>query len=192
VSQPPERVWRVFPWDPRARAGEPFSADHVPAGQGAGRFDLRGRLAGVLYSAETPEHAIAEQIQHFRGQVLEDRDLVAAGHRLALVPIALPADLSARVADLCDPKLLVRLRVGPDATASRHRATTQEIAGAVHTRGHAGLRWWSAFFGDWHVVVLFRDRIAVPLEYGAPEPLSLRHEGLRDAARQLGLALARA
>jgi hypothetical protein len=161
-------------------------------GQGAGRFDLRDRQAGVLYSAETPEHAIAEQVQHFRGHTLEEGDLTVAGRRLALVSMALPSDVREGVADLCDPTVLVRLRVRPDETASRHRATTQRIAASVHARGHAGLRWWSAFFGDWHAVVLFRDRVSGPLACSAPEPLSLRHDGLREAARQLGVVLARA
>jgi hypothetical protein len=146
----------------------------------------------VLYSAETPEHAIAEQVQHFRGHTLEEEDLTVAGHRLALISMTLPSELCEGIADLCDPKVLVRLRVRPDETASRHRATTQRIAASVHARGHAGLRWWSAFFGDWHAVVLFRDRLDETLTYSTPDPLTLRHDGLRESARLIGLTLARA
>jgi hypothetical protein len=182
----------VFPWDPRASDGSPFSASHPPTGQGSGRFDLPGHPAGVLYSAETPEHAIAERIQQYRGGVLDDADLVVARRRLALVSMALPAELGDGVADLCDPRVLVRLRVRPDDTASRHRRATQRISAAVHARGHTGLRWWSAFFGDWHAVVLFRDRLHAPPTCSAPEPLSIHHQQLRDAAGLLGIRLGRA
>jgi hypothetical protein len=37
---------------------------------------------GVLYLAETPEHAVAEAIQHYRGQWLDAADLIVAGHPL--------------------------------------------------------------------------------------------------------------
>ncbi len=61
-------LWRVFPWEPRAAEGEPFSAAFVPGTQGSGRFDLRG--GRVLYLAESAEHAVAEKIQRFRAQEL--------------------------------------------------------------------------------------------------------------------------
>jgi hypothetical protein len=186
-----QRVWRAFPWDPRARDDEPFSPSYLPMGQGSGRFDLPGRPDGVLYTAETPEHAIAERIQQYRGRVLEDADLVVARHRLALVAMEVPLELREGVADLCDARVLVKLRVRPDDTASRHRATTQRIAASVYAGGHTGLRWWSAFFGDWHAVVLFRDRLAARPRFDVPEPLTPGHQALRDAAGLLGLALAR-
>lgn len=185
----PERVWRTLPWDPLAREGEPFSASYVPAAQGAGRFDLPGRSSGVIYTAETPEHAIAERIQHYRGHTLENSDLVVADRRLALTAAAVPPALRDLIADLCDPRTLVRLRVHPDATASRHRRTTQHIAGVVHARAHTGLRWWSSFSGDWHAVVIFRDRLAAPLAWSAPKPISLTDERLREAASLLGLVV---
>lgn len=184
-------MWRVFPWDPRAGDGEPFSPSYLPPGQGSGRFDLPGHPDGVLYTAETPEHAIAERIQQYRGGVLDDADLVVARHRLAIVAMDVPPGLGDGVADLCDPRVLVTLGVRPDDTASRHRPTTQRIAAAVYAGGHTGLRWWSAFFGDWHAVVLFRDRLARRPRFDAPEPLTLAHRALREAADLLGLGLTR-
>ena len=191
MSAPPKRVWRVCPWDPEASAGDPFSPQYVPSSQGGGRFDLRALPGGALYLAETPEHAVAERIQHLRGQVLEDADLVVARHRLALVSATLRDDARDAVADLCDPKVLLRLGVRPDETASRHRTTTQRIAAKVHSREHCGLRWWSAFFGDWHTVVLFRDRLSPPLSYETPVALTPGHPALRDAAALLGVGIAR-
>ncbi|HEU0077266.1 MAG TPA: RES family NAD+ phosphorylase [Longimicrobiaceae bacterium] len=187
MTAAPGRAWRVFPWDPEAAAGERFSPSYVPPGQGKGRFDLPGVPGGVLYLAETPEHAVAELVQHFRGQDLDDADLLAAGRRLALVAVALPEPVRESVLDLCDPGELARLGVRPDETASRDRGATQRISAAVHAAGHAGLRWWSAFSGDWHTALLFRDRIPDPLSFDTPEPLTLQHPALREAARALGI-----
>jgi hypothetical protein len=188
---PAARVWRACPWDPDAPTGAPFSPQYVPSGQGSGRFDLPGLSSGVLYTAETPEHAVAERIQHYRGQVLEDEDLFAARRRLALVAVTLPDSTRDQVADLCDPNVLIRLGVRADETPSRHRQTTQRIAARVLARKHAGLRWWSAFFGEWHTVVLFRDRLAAPLVYDTPEAITMDHPALRDAAALLGVRIGR-
>jgi len=177
----------VFPWDPDAPDTERFSPTYVPPTQGTGRFDLSGLGGGVLYLAETPEHAVAEMIQHYRGQVLDGADLRIAGHPLALVEVTLPARVRHGVIDLCDPEILVRLGARPDETASNHRKVTQRIAAQVHRVGHAGLRWWSALTGDWHTVVLFLDRLDPGPAYGAPEPLTIDHPAVAEAARVLGI-----
>ncbi|CAN5677840.1 hypothetical protein BH23GEM7_BH23GEM7_30470 [soil metagenome] len=191
MTLPPERVWRAFPWDPAAPEGERFSVTYVPPAQGKGRFDLPGVPGGVLYFAETPEHAVAEMIQHYRGQTLDAGDLRLAGHSLALVGVGLSRQLRESVVDLCDPEVLVRLGIRPDETASGDRRTTQRIAASIHTAGHAGLRWWSALLGDWHTLVLFRGRVGPALEFGSPEPLRLDHPALQEAARVLGIAIGR-
>jgi hypothetical protein len=190
VTPPPARAWRVFPWDRDAAPGEPFSPEYVPQGQGKGRFDLPGVPGGVLYAAETAEHAVAELVQQYRGQTLDEADLIVAGRRLAVVAVALPGAVRRGVLDLCDPEELVRLGVRPDETASRDRRATQRIGAAVHAAGHTGLRWWSAFSGDWHTVMLFRDRLTAPPAFETPEALTLDHPALREAARELGIAVA--
>lgn len=187
-----KRVWRVFPWDPAARPGEPFSATFVPAGQGRGRFDLPGHGQGVLYAAESPEHAVAEMIQRFRNQPvpLDVDDLMVSGRVLSLVEMELADALGGRIADLCDPGLLARHGIAPDHTAARARAPSQRAAEAVRAAGYAGLRWWSAFCGEWHTLVLFRERAgAAEVAYGEPEPLDLGHPALREAARWLDVPL---
>lgn len=189
MTAPPERIWRAFPWNPGARAGEPFSPSCVPPLQGKGRFDLPGVPGGVLYLAETPEHAVAERIQHYRGQSLGKAELRVAGHELALVAVELPPQIRDSLADLCDPNTLIRHGIRPDETASRERRITQRIAAELHSAGHPGLRWWSALSGDWHTVVLFRDRIDPALKFGTPEPLTIEHSAVREAARVLGLTV---
>lgn len=141
--------------------------------------------------AESPEHAVAEMIQHYRGQILDAADLCVAGRPLALARITIDDDVMAGVADLCDAAVLSRLGIQPDETASSNRRTTQRIAAQLYAGGHSGLRWWSALTGDRHMLVLFRDRTKTHLRFGAPEPLTLPHVAVIEATRALGIATAR-
>ncbi|MDP3910315.1 MAG: RES family NAD+ phosphorylase [Gemmatimonadales bacterium] len=178
--------WRVFPWDPSATAGQPCSPSYVRPEQGSGRFDLpNGR---VLYLAETAVHAVAEKLQRFRGQRLERADLHESGKPLALVECDIPP--RTKVADLCDPAVLVRHTLRPDLLASMKKAETQAVATALYDAGYDGLRWWSALSGDWHTIVLFLGRVGVTgLRYLKPVPLTLTHPVLKEACAALGIRL---
>jgi hypothetical protein len=185
----PESLWRVFPWDPDAPAGEPFLPPYLPRAQGAGRFDLPG--TGVLYLAETADHAVAEKLQRYRGQEIGAAELEEFGRRLALVSVELPAGLDTRVANLCDPDLLARHGIAPDEIAARRAPTSQRIAMRLDEAGYAGLRWWSSFWGEWHGVVLFMESLESRTpRFGAPEALSLEHAAVRDASAALGIQYA--
>jgi hypothetical protein len=182
-------LWRAFPWDPLARAGAPFSASFVPEHQGQGRFDVQRSL--VVYLAESPEHAVAEKLQGYRGRVLREPHLRPAGHGLALASARLSASARADIADLCDPDELARRRIRPDTLASRDYRRTRAIAEALYEDLRAGLRWWSAFSGDWHTIVAFCGRLGgAGLVFGEPEPLGLNHPVVRTAAAELGVRLA--
>lgn len=181
-------LWRAFPWDPLAQAGARFSASFVPERQGMGRFDVQRSL--VVYLAESPEHAVAEKIQGYRGRVLREPHLRPAGHDLALVSARLAA-ASADIADLCDPDELARRRLRPDTIASRDLRRTRAVAEALYEEGKTGLRWWSAFSGDWHTIVAFCGRLGgAGLGFGEPEALGLDHPVVRIAAAELGVRLA--
>ncbi|MGH7522321.1 MAG: RES family NAD+ phosphorylase [Gemmatimonadales bacterium] len=172
--------WRVFPWNPAAKAGEPFSPSYVHPNQGSGRFDVSGKL--VVYLAETAVHAVAEKLQRFRGQKVDRKDIFESGHQLALVECQLE---KIKLADLCDPAVLVKYGIAPDVLASREISKTQAVAAAVHKAGLAGLRWWSALSGDWHTIVVFEGTIT----YGEPEPLAIGHAVVQEAATALGFRL---
>lgn len=190
MTPPPASLWRVFPWDPEAESGRPFSPNYVRPAQGQGRFDLPGAPSGVFYLAETPEHAVAELIQYYRGRRITANHLRVAGHLLALVSVRFPDAARSGIIDLCDPEVLVRLGIRPDQLASRDRHVTQRIAAEIHANGHTGLRWWSALADDWHTVVIFRDRIRRSrARYGTPEPLTLEHAAVRNAAAALGIPI---
>jgi hypothetical protein len=170
--------WRVFPWDPVAKPGEPFSPSYVYPNQGSGRFDLKGKL--VVYLAETAVHAVAEKLQRFRGQKIDRKDLIESGRSLALVECKLG---KIKLADLCDPAVLVRFDIKPDVLASRDFAKTQAVAAALQKEGFSGLRWWSALSGDWHTIVVFKGEI----EYGTPEQLTIGHKVVQEANAALGI-----
>lgn len=186
-------LWRSFPWDTTAAENEPFSAAFVPARQGHNRFDLTGQPAGVLYLAETPDHAIGEKIARFRGRRITDQHLRERGHPLGLVRVDLRVNFRSRIVDLCDPDVLTLHGIAPDILAGRDRAATQAIAEKLFADPQiTGLRWWSAFFGDWHTLVLFRDRLpAGGLRYGAPEAIEISTPPLIHAAKWLGIRLGR-
>jgi hypothetical protein len=181
-------LYRVFPWDAAASAGEPFSPEFVPAQQGSGRFDLPDGL--VLYLGESPEHAVAEVLQGFRGRAFRSGMLRRFDHPLAVVEIRLPDDVANQLVNLDDPAQLVRLALRPSDVASDDRRRTTAIASAIHDQGATGLRWWSKLSGDWHTVVLFPARVPVAqLTHGAPEVLSADHPAVLHACRHLGISL---
>ena len=182
--------WRVFPWDPDVNRGSLFSPSYIPPTTGRGRFDLPVACSPVLHVAESPEHAVAEAIQPWRNRPLRKPHLLRAGRPLALVGVQMAADKAPDLADLCDPDVLGRLRVSADRVASRNRRRTQPIVASVWDRGHAGLRWWSSFWGDWHGVVLFTARTRRRLRFGKPEVLSAETPALLEAAADLGMPLA--
>lgn len=179
--------WRAFPWDERARADAPFSPSHVPAPTGRGRFDLPVDRSPVLYLAERAEHAIAELIQPWRNRPLRPAHLVRGGRPLALVAVTLDEERVGAPVDLCEPRELIRIASRPNEVASNQRTRTQRIAQRVWDAAHPGLRWWSAFGGDWHGVALFAARTRGALAFAAPEPVTLESIPLRVAAASLGM-----
>ena len=191
--------WRVFPWNPGAVDGAPLSARYVPpaGSQSGGRFDLG--TPSVLYLAESPAHAVAELLQRFRGGeitaeqlVRRDADEPTTYHPLSLVRAELPDEVIARLPDFADTAVLVRLKIRPDQLASHDRAVSREIARRVHaaSASYPGFRWWSALTGEWHVTVLFLDRVdPASIVYSTPQPLQIGHPVVREAAQFLRITL---
>jgi hypothetical protein len=181
-------LWRVFPWDPRAGPGAPFSPSHLPPQSGQGRFDLPPRAgASTWYFAEHPDHAVAERIQDLRNRTLFEEALFERGRRLALVSVHVGGEVGP--VDLCDPVQLARRDIAPDRLAYRDPEVTRGIAADLHADPHVtGLRWWSAFFGEWHTVALFSDRVrAADLVFGEPDPLHLDTPAVMAAAAALAI-----
>jgi hypothetical protein len=192
----------VFPWDATAPPGAPYTPEYIlPAGvQTGGRFDL-GTSPTLYLALEDPAHALAEVLQSLRGS-----RALRAGHLrrkprgrpgiflpLAVVETWVDAAVYDMLPDLGDPANLVRLGIRPDDLASRERIVTQRISRKLH-HDHwlPGFRWWSAFSGDWHVAVIFQDRVeASAIHHGTPDPLHLAHPVVLAAARELKMAVAK-
>lgn len=193
-------LWRVFPWDRAAPDGAPhFPRSVAPARfQNYGRFDLQGNPL-VLYLAETPAHAVAEVLRgrmrdpardHGVRHSLTDRDLVVSKFRLALVDVRLPASIADHVPDTGEGATLERFGIRADQLSSRVRTVTQAAARRIHAHPDAvpGFVWSSRFGGDWHVVLLFLDRVSLhELEFGVPDLLRLDHHAVLKAAAVLHL-----
>jgi hypothetical protein len=194
--------WRVFPWDAAAAPGEPYTPQYVlPAGvQTGGRFDLSD--VPTLYVAlENPAHALAEVLQSLRGKRLirpghlrrKARGRPGIYYPLALVETWLPGDVYDRMPDLGEPENLVRFTVRPDDLSSRDRPVTQRISRRLHDEhGLAGFRWWSAFGGEWHVAILYMDRVdRFRIHYELPAALDISHPVVHAAAAALRIRVAK-
>lgn len=186
-------LYRVF----RARAGAAAAAPggplHVPRDrQGAGRHDDPTRY-GAFYCARSPEAAVAEAVQAFRGRDLADADLVLADGS-ALTLAAFDDGALGPLTDLDDPAVLLAEGWRPSRVASRDRGVTQPMATAAFAAGALGLSWWSTLDAAWTNVTLFAERTLdarlLRLE-GPPERLTVRHPAVRTAAAHLAIPIAR-
>lgn len=183
-------LWRVFPWDVGADDGEPYSASYITPEQTSGRYDLHGHPL-ILNLAESPAHAIAEQIQHRHGQRLRAQDLAEAGRPLAVVKVTVRIPSPRSVANLCEPRELHRLACRPDQLLSRDLKRSQRGSRRLHKTGLHGFRVWSALTGDWHCTVLFMDRVSrwPSLAFGKPSRITRTSRYLAEAAKVLDILL---
>lgn len=193
-------LWRAFPWDRAAPDGAPFSLRSVAPGfrQNYGRFDLHGQPS-VLYLAQTPAHALAEVLRGLKSHPddpstrhrLADEDLLGPrGLPRVLVSARLPLHVADAVPDLARGEVLARFGVRADELCSRDRRVTQAAARRIHAHPDAvpGFCWWSALHGDWHVVLLYLDRVGIgAIGFGEPEVLTTGHPAVAEAAEALGL-----
>lgn len=176
---------RVYPGAPVAHPDEEGGPLHAPwRKQRGGRHDDPDRFA-ALYASETEGAAIGEALQAFRGQLLEQSDLVRAnGGRLMLATIeANELDL----VDLDDPRRLTRLRERPSRIATGDRDLTQAFASRMYAAGSVGLRWWSTLEASWLNVTLFMDRCRSALSVVDVRSLSLEDAALASACETLGI-----
>jgi hypothetical protein len=186
-------LYRVFRMVAGAGLTEPGGPLHVPRErQGAGRHDSPARF-GAFYAARSPEAAVAESIQAFRGRDLTDADLqLVDGSVLALAAFD---DAALRgLEDLDDPAVLLAEGWRPSGVASRERVTTQAMAMRVFLAGGLGLSWWSTLDAAWTNVTLFAERTIAAgmlVVAGSPERLTVRHPALVAAADHLIIPLAR-
>jgi hypothetical protein len=181
-------LYRVFPAisgaRPREAGGPLYVARHL---QGSSRHDDPSRY-GALYTSRSPESAVAEALQAFRGRDIEPRHLVRTGRPLSLA--AIDESRLGALPDLDDPEELMRRSLRPSAVATHDRSVTQPAATAIFDDGHAGFGWWSTIEASWSNVTLFVERASRGLRIsGVPEPLSVSHPDLVAVADRMGFVL---
>jgi RES domain len=181
-------LYRWFPSVPGAGPHEAGGALHVPRfDQGGGRHD-NPEVYGALYLSRLPISPIAEQLREYVGRPVEATRLLREGLPGALATVdegALEGLL-----DLDDPANLAVRRLRPSGVATRNRRPTQRMALELYREGVAGFEWWSTIEASWINVTLFADRAADNLDVvDEPEPLTLEHVAVREAAEAVGVLL---
>jgi hypothetical protein len=182
-------LYRVFPRLAGAGPTDPGGALHVPRfDQGSGRHDYPDTY-GVLYLSRLPVAPVAEHLRALRVRTITDRHLLRESGRLSL---AIVDDTTLTdLLDLDDPRNLVAWELRPSRVATRDRDVTQPLAVSIYREGVAGFEWWSTIEASWINVTLFEDRVTDRLSLmGEPEPLTLDHPAVREAAEAVGVLLA--
>jgi hypothetical protein len=131
---------------------------------------------------------VAEHLRALRVRTITDRHLLRESGRLSL---AMVDDTTLNdLLDLDDPRNLVARELRPSGVATRDRKVTQPLALSIYQEGVAGFEWWSTIEASWINVTLFADRVVDRLTVaGEPEPLTLEHPVLREAAEAVGVLL---
>lgn len=156
--------------------------------QGGGRHDNPDRYP-AFYTSRVPTSVVAERLRRLRGQVVGRRELRDHDDRPYCIAAIDDAGLSG-VLDLDDPANLARRQVRPSAMATRQRRVTRRIALSIYQEGVNGFEWWSTVEGSWINVTLFADRALGGLRLaGDPEPLTVDHPAVREAADAVGVLL---
>ena len=182
-------LFRVFNWDGRSQGEAPRGPFCIARDrQGAGRHDIPER-DGALYGSVNPVSAVAEAIQMFRNQILEEGDFEREnGLVQALAHFRLAPGL--HLVDLNDPVVLKEMQVRPSEIATLERPRTQAICRRLHEKGVAGFTWWSTLEASWVNATLFQSRIRRKLKLaGKIIPLTIELKEVREAARWLKIRL---
>ncbi len=170
-------VYRVFPFDEKARAGEPGHPLFAPRG-GSGRVD-NSETYRTLYCSSHPEGAVAEA---FGRHVEWTSDILRTpgGSPFAIATFTTGGE---RIVNLDDANALLSYGLRPSNVVTRERKTTQSWALRIYKDGAAdGVGWWSYYKPEWASIGFWNRR---HLRLASVEPLSLRHPSVVDAAGEL-------
>lgn len=181
-------LYRRFPLVPGAAPEEPGAPLYVPRfDQGEGRHDNPDTY-GALYVSRHPASPVAELLKDVPLGLLQPTLLAHEGNPYALV--ALDDSAVEGVLDLDDPRILAGRDLRPSLVATGRRTITQRTALEIYRDGASGISWWSTIEASWINVTLFEDRVADRLTIvGEPEPLTLDHPAVREAAEAVGVLL---
>lgn len=181
-------LYRTYPHVAGAGPTDPGGPLHVPQlDQGEGRHD-NPDVYGAIYMSRDPLSAVAELLRTVPQGELEPEILLHEGepYRLGVFDdVALGG-----LVDLDDPRSLEARDLRPSGVATRNRTPTQRLALRIHEEGVAGFEWWSTIEASWINVTLFAERaVGALVVVGRPEPLTIDHPAVREAADAVGVLL---
>jgi hypothetical protein len=175
-----ENLYRVIPFVPSAKKGEPGHPLYFPPNQGLARVDNSNHYS-VGYLATTGSCAISESFGFLSSwdsmmlrpiKTLPESRWVIATYILKTESV---------IFDMDDAANLLKLRIRPSRVVTRDRAITQSWALKVHkNRVNSGVSWWSFYNPDWSCVGLWDLSI---LKVKGTEELTLENSWLEEASR---------
>ncbi|MFC4224660.1 RES family NAD+ phosphorylase [Lysinibacter cavernae] len=185
------QLYRVVPYLPNAKIGEPGHPTYLHHPQGAGRWD-NPTLYDTWYLSTTPDGAIGEifgDLPQWSEGMFEFPPL--PGARRALATFSLPD--ATRILDLDDASQLAKRNIRPSQLVARNRGYTHGVAERIvaereadGTTAWTGVSWWSIQSPLWTNIAIFVPRSErSPLSLSGVEPLDLATSAVREAARTL-------
>ncbi len=175
-------VYRVFPYRPEAREGEPGHPLSVHPDQGWGRWDNPDRYR-ALYVSSSASGAIGESFAHVSVWSRAMLPFPAMAGAVRTLGVYSWNEERHPLLDLDDARALLDRGLRPTDVVKRNRPRTQAIARAVFDEGvWSGLSWWSMHRPQWTLHALW-DLGAVALEDVEGLPA---HPAVPDAGTLLG------
>ena len=173
------RLYRVFPFDAEAKPSEPGGALFAPPG-GAGRI-ANPKLYAELYISSSVAGALSEAFGRF--DTWTEKMLALRDRSCALATYELPDD-RADVCDLDNAARLLAYDLRPSEVGARDRNVTRAWAERIYRSGKwTGISWWSRYDSRWRSFALWNCKFLRLTEL--PEPLTIRHAAVREAAELL-------
>jgi len=173
-------LYRVFPYLPSAKKGEPGHPLYVHPGQGKGRWDNPAWYL-AWYVAHEPTSAVGEvfaDLAIWRDDMFPFPQIPGAQRALGVYRLA--DDLP--YVDLDDAQTLVERKMRPSQVIERNRPYTQGKALEIYQEKQGnGIRWWSFHRPQWRVWCLWD----IDPECEDVQELDVSHVAVRDAASTL-------
>jgi RES domain len=171
-------LYRVFPFVANARPSEPGGALFTPYG-GAGRI-ANPNLYNELYLSSTAAGALSEAFG--RLDTWTDAIFAQPDRPYALATYELSDH--ATICDLDNAGRLLAYELRPSDVVARDRSITQTWAALIYrSKKWNGIAWWSRYDSRWRSLGVW-NRKQLRLKRN-PEPLSLEHAAVQEAAMLL-------
>lgn len=182
-------AYRVFPYLPGARPGEPGHPLYVRTDQGAGRLD-NPDLYLVRYLTTEPSSAVGEAFANLSLWLPSMLAFPALAGSRRVLGVYRYDEERLPLLDLDDARALLERGLRPTQVVARNRPATQAWARRIfHEHKWEGIRWWSYHRPQWTIlgiwspgqvleVVRIEDLVAHPAMADAADVLVRQRDGI--------------